>query len=346
MRRRRIGAALVAALLLVPLLGPGGAAAHPLAPSSLLLREGQDGQVEQVWRAPRQPADGAAVLRPVPPAGCAPIGPAQVRPLEDGTAVEERTRLRCAPGGLAGRRLRVEGLADGPGQVLVRVQRTDGGGEEWLLHAGRPEVTVGEVRSAADVLLAHAGLGLRHLLGGADHVLFLAALLVLLGRTSTLLWALTAFTAGHALSLSLATLTGWRWPGWPVEVAIAATLLVLAMELVRPPSSRVAPATARAAAACLAAGLLHGLGFAGGLLEAGLPRARLPAALIGFNLGLELGQLAVALLVLGTVSLLRAASRGAPWYRRLAAPATRLVAYAIGPLAVYWILERSWRALG
>ena len=108
-----------------------------------------------------------------------------------------------------------------------------------------------------------------------------------------LLWTVTAFTAGHSVTLSLAALGIARFPSAPIELAIAATILVLALEL------RAGRRPAGASwlrrwpwLVAFAFGLLHGFGFAGALAEIGLPQQEIPLALFSFNVGIELGQLA------------------------------------------------------
>lgn len=138
---------------------------------------------------------------------------------------------------------------------------------------------------------------------------------------------MTAFTAAHSLTLALSTLHLVRLPAPPVEACIAVSLVILAREILRP---HLSPGTPwRFALAC---GLLHGFGFAGALAELGLPDDAVLPALAAFNLGVELGQVALAILI----SLLAAlAARLAP---RL--PLRRALAYAIGGLACAWTLER------
>jgi hypothetical protein len=150
-----------------------------------------------------------------------------------------------------------------------------------------------------------------------------------------LLWTVTAFTAGHSVTLSLAALGIVRFPTAPIEVAIAATILVLALELAQ--EGRDSWLRRRPWAVAFAFGLLHGFGFAGALAEVGLPQEEIPVALFSFNVGIELGQLGFVSLVLALRRALAPALAGAPgWLLR--APVT-----AMGALSVYWCLDRSAR---
>jgi len=147
------------------------------------------------------------------------------------------------------------------------------------------------------------------------------------------------------VTLSLAALGIVHFPSAWIEVAIALTILVLALELARgerAPGSREFTPGARESAlrqrpwiVAFAFGLLHGLGFAGALSEIGLPDGEIPMALFSFNVGIELGQLAFVAVVLVGRAVFAPVLRGAPpWLHR--APVT-----AMGALAVYWCLDRA-----
>ena len=174
-------------------------------------------------------------------------------------------------------------------------------------------------------------LGVRHILeGGWDHLAFVAALV--LGRSARftlLLWELTAFTAAHSLSLALGALGVIVLPRAPIELGIA--LSVCAMALCNLDArSRV---TRAAPALVFAFGLLHGQGFAGNLLDAGLPASAFVWALLGFNVGVELGQAAWAgALFLGLSAL------PAHWPRPRF---VQLGSLALGALGLYWTWERG-----
>jgi len=185
------------------------------------------------------------------------------------------------------------------------------------------------------VLRDYVRLGVHHIATGFDHLLFVFGLVLLANGTRRLLWTVTAFTAGHSVTLSLATLGVVRFPTAPIELAIAATILVLALELAQERSESWL--RRRPWAVAFAFGLLHGFGFAGALAEVGLPQEEIPVALLAFNLGIELGQLAFVACVLALRSLVAPALAGAPaWLRN--APVT-----VMGALAVYWCLDRGAR---
>jgi len=185
--------------------------------------------------------------------------------------------------------------------------------------------------------------GVHHILIGYDHLAFLLSLLLpaaLVRRrrdwvpAATLresfghvLGIVTAFTAAHSITLSLAAL-GWVTPAsrW-VEAAIALSVLLAALNNLRPVVTR------RIWMVGFGFGLVHGFGFAGALSELGLPTGARLASLVGFNLGVEIGQLAVVALVLPVLFGLRRKA----WYARIAMPAISL---GIALLAGYWMYAR------
>jgi hypothetical protein len=189
---------------------------------------------------------------------------------------------------------------------------------------------------SAAVARAYLRLGVEHLWSGLDHVLFVLGLVALLRGGRRLVLAITAFTLGHSVTLAAASLGLVRVPAAPVEAAIAASLVAVALALARPDRGAGSGLARRPAALPFAFGLLHGLGFAGALSAAGLPDHALPLALFSFNLGIEAGQLALVALALPAL----AALRGTPLPR--GAFVCELPATALGGLGMYLVLERSF----
>lgn len=177
-------------------------------------------------------------------------------------------------------------------------------------------------------------LGVWHILGGADHLLFLAALLVAARRVRVILAVVTCFTLAHTVTLALATLDLVAPAPRVIEPLIAATIVFVGGEnLLRPPGD---DALRGRAALTFVFGLIHGFGFAGALRELGLGtegRAMVPS-LLAFNLGVELGQAAV---VAVAVPLLAALRRWPPFARYGA----RAISMAVVAAGAYWLLQRT-----
>jgi hypothetical protein len=318
-----------AAALALALGLAGGASAHRLAPSYLELREETDGAFAVLWRTPRVVARGARLAPALP---CEAAG--APRASEEPAALVLRWRARCE-GGLVGRTLRVEGLAGSGTDALLRVAFADGRELQAVLTASRPAFRVPARESAAAVAQAYLRLGGEHLATGLDHVLFVLGLVALLRGGRRLLLAITAFTLGHSVTLAAASLGVVRVPAAPVEAAIAASLVAVALALARPDAGAGSGLARRPAALPFGFGLLHGLGFAGALASAGLPAHALPLALLSFNLGIEAGQLALVALALPALALLR----HAPLPR--GGLVCELPATALGALGTYLVLERG-----
>jgi hypothetical protein len=309
-----------------------GAAAHPLAPSLLELREAPGGAITARWKTPSRRVPGSR-LTPRFPEGCRIVGERfpDSSPLE----VVSEWDLTCDDGALTGRRIAVEGVAASRADVLVRVALADGRRILRVLRPGDESFVVPEREGAARVLASYGRLGVEHIATGFDHLCFVLGLVLLVGGGRRLVGTVTAFTLGHSITLSLAVLGVVAFPVRAIEVLIAASIFVLAVELA---SATPGWLGRRAWAMAAGFGLLHGFGFAGALSQVGLPAGDIPLALLGFNAGIEVGQLAFVVAALMAGRLLT------PVVVR--APRLRLVpAYAIGSLAGFWMLGRLLVAL-
>ncbi|MCC6848595.1 MAG: HupE/UreJ family protein [Deltaproteobacteria bacterium] len=323
-------------------LAGADAAAHTFEPALLDLRERESGTFDVVWRPPAPEsgalAPGAPLLQPRLPAAC--------RTLAELEASDERiaTRVACGAGRLRGETIAVPGLAASRIDAIVRVSWNDGqatsgvltdAGESFVVPAGPRGILTSGV-PAWTVATRYLGLGVEHILGGADHVLFVMGLFLLVGATRALVATVSAFTLAHSLTLAAAVLGIVTVPSAPVEALIAASIVLLARELVR--GSDEPPTLARRFPWLMAFvfGLLHGLGFAGGLAETGVPADQIPLALLAFNLGVEIGQL-------GIVGALVALALLTPRGLRSGAARRWLPAYGLGSVASAWMIERIVR---
>jgi len=217
--------------------------------------------------------------------------------------------------------------------ALVRIELPGGFVQRGVVYGGSPTLEVTGAPSAWQTARDYAALGFGHITGGIDHLLFMLGLLLLVRGTRMLVETITAFTLGHSVTLSLAALGFVHLPTRPIEVAIAASILWLAVELAQPASAPRGQAWRRPRTLAGAFGLLHGFGFARALAEVGLPPHDIPLALGSFNLGIELGQLSFALVLIPAYALARRLG--------MAAAPTRALAYAIGSLASFWMFQRA-----
>jgi hydrogenase/urease accessory protein HupE len=321
-------AAMVACLSVVAL--PGAARAHGLAPALLSLRETGPGRYEVTWRSSAQRLPGTNV-RPVLPARCREVSAAEA--VDDKDSLGLRWTVDCGPEGLAGTSIAVEDLSLAKIAALLRIERRNGATIQSVLSARAPSFIVPAAPSRWDVVQGYATLGIEHIMTGPDHLLFVFGLLLLVSASRLLLQTITAFTLGHSITLSAAALHFATVPSRPVEVLIALSVLTLAVELARDTTHGTLLRRFPWAMA-LVFGLLHGFGFAGALAETGLPVGEIPFALLSFNVGIELGQLAFVGSVLLAGALLTR------WVPAAALRSVRPAVYAMGILSAFWCFER------
>lgn len=178
-------------------------------------------------------------------------------------------------------------------------------------------------------------LGVEHILGGHDHLLFLVGLLLIVGRGRELVLVISAFTVAHSITLTCAVL-GWaRLPQAPVEALIALSVALVARDAVLTSGAAGSAGTTRPAwRYAFVFGLFHGVGFAGALADVGFPAGHVPVALVSFNVGVELGQLAVVACAIACAAV--AAKLRWNWMTRMR-PA---LASGIGIMASFWLVER------
>ncbi|MEM9489547.1 MAG: HupE/UreJ family protein [Myxococcota bacterium] len=338
--RVSLTAILLAVGLAIVLARPNLVEAHGLAPALLAVEElpvgadsgaatAADAVSYQVsWTAPAASSAGLTIEWP---GECAVVGTPR-RFYRDRSAVE-RFELRCAAGGLAGRTVTITGLGQVQLDVLLRITTGEGRSMTAVLHDGESAFTVPATAQVGHgaVLPSYVALGVEHILLGIDHLLFVLGLLLLVQRPRDLLWTITAFTVGHSVTLSVAAL-GWiAVPSAPVEAIIALSIVFLAREVICDDPDALARRAPWLVA--IGFGLLHGFGFAGALAETGLPDGDIPLALLSFNVGVELGQVAFVAVAVVAWRALRPI---------IAQPrrSTIAVACTMGALAGWWCVER------
>jgi hydrogenase/urease accessory protein HupE len=251
-----------------------------------------------------------------------------------GDAFVDRWTVRC-PGGLTGDEIAIDGLNATLTDALVRFQRSDGTTQIARLTPAAPRFVVTARPGPLAMIAAYAGLGIEHILFGMDHLLFVLGLLLLVRGGWSLVQTITAFTVAHSITLALATLGAVHVSPGPVEAVIALSILFVGLEAVHARQGCAGIAYRWPALVAFAFGLLHGIGFAGALTEMDLPAADIPLALVFFNVGVEIGQLAfVGFFYALLWSFRRLEVMWPAWTRALPA-------YAIGSLAALWLFDRS-----
>jgi len=307
------------------------AIAHESRPAYLEIEETAAGQYTLQWRTPVLAGVRLPVLLRLPE-GVSNLREPVIMDLADSRL--ERRWVHAGAEGLTGRRIEFPGLQYTITDAVVRVSLLDG--RNWMVIArpGQPWVEI----EAAPGSLALAGdflrQGMYHILAGPDHLLFVLGLLLIVATPWMLVKTITAFTVAHSITLAAATLGYVEPPGPPIEAAIALSIVFLALEIFRARRGETSFTIRHPWVVAFAFGLLHGFGFASALSHAGLPPGDVPLALLFFNIGVELGQMAFVAVVLVLIH----ASRG--FLRRVPPRARLLPAYVIGTLGAFWLVQR------
>jgi hydrogenase/urease accessory protein HupE len=237
--------------------------------------------------------------------------------------------------GLGGQTIGIDGLSATRVDVLVHLTALDGTTQTLRATPDAPQVTFKKAASNWSVAGTYTLLGIEHILLGIDHLLFVFALVLLVKGWRRLLGTITAFTGAHSLTLATATLGLVYVPGPPVEACIALSIAFVAAEIVRGRQGASDLIERAPWVVAFSFGLLHGLGFASALTAVGLPQHAIPIALLFFNVGVELGQIAFIAVVLGAGRLVRLFHVAAPSWAWQVGP------YAIGTVAMFWVIERT-----
>jgi hypothetical protein len=311
-----------AALATIPL-----ARAHEIRLAVLALKELSAGRFAVHWSPPSDGTPALNEARPRFPEHC---------------RHESETLIDCGERGLVGA-IRFDDGAAFSG-VSVDIEWF-GGLRELRIASGDPAVLFvsGTPLRAAlgqrfEIAGSYAAMGVKHILLGVDHLMFVGGLLLFVRSLRRLLLTITSFTLAHSLTLAASALNLLHPPRAPVELCIALSILLLAVEATRKRRTwtHLAPWVV-----AFVFGLLHGFGFASALVEVGLPPQHLPLALASFNVGVEGGQLV-------SVAVMAASYRLLLRDPRAAARAQGLAVFVLGIASVYWCLQRAvgvWLAL-
>jgi len=328
------GIGCIAGALLLALAMPS-AQAHESRPAYLEIKEITPGQFNVLWRTPVLAGMRLPIVLKLPE-GVRNVRPPVLQELTD--SLVERRWIDAGPSGLASKRIEFPGLQLTITDVLVRVEMLDGRNWTSIVRPSQPWLEIATSPSGWKVAGSYLSLGVEHILGGVDHLLFILALVLLVKGWKRLVGTITAFTVAHSITLAAATLGFVTVPGPPVEACIALSIAFVASEIVRARHGNPGMAERWPWLIAFTFGLLHGFGFAGALSEVGLPQNAIPLALAFFNIGVELGQLAFIAFVLAVVAV------GGKIAHRMNLPrpawAWLVPPYAIGGLATFWVIQR------
>jgi hypothetical protein len=330
MKRTVLGLVLLAGLC-------RSAGAHEARPAYLEIRETAPGRFDLLWRTPVLSGMRLPVVLAVPKSVGSVREPV-VQVLAD--SLLERRTIDAGAAGLAGKRIEFPGLQLTITDVLVRVQMLDGRTWTTIVRPSQPWIEIAAEQTRMQLLGTYVVHGIRHIAFGPDHLLFVFGLLLIVKDRWMLVKTITAFTVAHSITLAIATF-GWaEAPVVPLNAAIALSIFFLGPEIVRSWRGETSFTIRHPWVVAFVFGLLHGFGFSSALTSAGLPRADLPAALLGFNVGVEIGQLAFVLLVLAVERAFRVLQIRWPRW------AEALPGYTVGTLGAFWTIQRTAILLG
>jgi hypothetical protein len=322
----------VAVLLYALIFVNGAALAHEVRPAYFELVEQTNGDVIALWKQPLMDTLGVAIA---PHLGAGWLDAAPQRQWQTETHRIQQWLIKAPHASIAEQQLRIEGLDKTITDVLVRIRYGNGSEATQLIKPEQPQWQLPRADKTALPVAQYLSLGIEHIWTGIDHLLYVFGLILLVGNWRLLLKTITAFTIAHSITLAAATLKIIPVAAAPVEAVIALSIVYVAVELVYARRGAFGLAQRAPWLIAFAFGLLHGFGFAGALAETGLPADNIPLALLLFNVGIEIGQLAFVAVVLSLLTLSRRyLPRTAHWLR-YGAP------HVIGSLAAFWFIERT-----
>lgn len=315
------------------------ASAHELLTAALRLDESSGGAVLATLNTPLGKDGQPVTVVPRFDSRCSLVGESNAT--RESARIIREWHLSCAEG-LNGTQLSFEGLDPRTPEALITVHFANGASKILAVdrHDPSARLSADTHDNAVTSLSAYLPLGIEHILMGPDHLLFVLGLMLVVnarkGGLRLLVAALTAFTLAHSLTLGLAMFGIWGLPPKPVEILIALSIVLLAVELAGHARHAQQPTLTlrKPWLVAFVFGLLHGFGFAGALSEIGLPEAARGWALLLFNLGVEIGQL---LFVASVLLVMMLAKQWRPLQKIQANPAVVL----LGGAAVYWTLDRT-----
>jgi len=305
--------------------------ADEIRPALLDIKEQSTGLFAVTWKVPTRGNRILAITADLPES-LELVGTPVIEDIA-GSRIERATYKNNSES-LVDQTIVIDGLKAVQTDVLLLVQLQDGTQHSAILRPVAPSFTIPPKASKLQVAADYWRMGTIHILEGADHLLFVLALMLIVVGFKELLKAVTAFTVAHSITLALATLGLVHMPAAPTEAIIALSIVFLAMEIVHKRRGQVGLTELYPWMIAFAFGLFHGLGFAGALSEIGVPQHEVPLALLMFNVGVETGQLMFIGAVLALIAVLKKLPVTPP------ESAWRVLPYSIGGVAAFWTIDR------
>ena len=307
----RIFLGLICAILVSPVFS------HEFSPAHLIIEEDTDFKYEVTWMYP---------IRNLGPVNLTLPNDCQSNSLEtfqESKYLSEKISLQCSES-IKGKDIFIKGLSI-LNDALVTIKFLDGDRYEGLVSVKDSKLTIPQELQVFPT--GYFMLGVEHLIGGPDHLLFVFGLLFIVFGWQNLIKTITAFTLAHSITLGLSVLEIVSLPSATIEALIALTIIYLALEIKDERNNKSTPWLM-----AFGFGLLHGFGFAGALSEIGIANEQLLLSLLFFNVGIEVGQLIMIPLFLISIWLLQKI--------KFNFSVTKLSSYAIGGMGSFWLIER------
>ena len=302
---------LICAVLVSPVFS------HEFSPAHLIIEEDADFEYEVTWMYP---------IRNLGPVNLSLPNDCQSNSLEsfqESKYLSEKISLQCSDS-IKGKDIFIKGLSI-LNDALVTIKFLDGERYEGLVSVKDSKLTIPQELQVFPT--GYFMLGVEHLIGGPDHLLFVFGLLFIVFGWQNLIKTITAFTLAHSITLGLSVLEIVSLPSATIEALIALTIIYLALEIKDERNNKSTPWLM-----AFGFGLLHGFGFAGALSEIGIANEQLLLSLLFFNIGIEIGQLIMIPLFLISIWLLQKV--------KFNFSVTKLSSYAIGGMGSFWLIER------
>lgn len=302
-----------------------GASAHEVRPVLLSLTETAPQSFDVMWKQPV--LEGKRLkIKPILPEGCEETAAHKIS--QAGSTAIEAWSVSCA---MTDGLIKLEGLERTLTDAFVQISYLENDPISAVLKPSAPTLDLS--RPVPNAAGAYMKIGVEHILFGWDHLLFVMGL-VFLVRGRKIIGVATAFTVAHSITLGLAAMGWLRVSTAIVEILIAMSLVLLAVEILRARQGKDSLSVRRPYLISFVIGLVHGCGFAAALASIGLPKGTELLALLLFNVGVEIGQIAIIALL---VAILWLGAKAVKDWRK---HTELLASYFIGTIGVFWAIQR------